>query len=178
MPQALYAADGVPTSVANIQAAGGRWQAAEMSHQLLDPEIVSSGRTGFEIVVDKKIGASHRRTSGSDEYYSIFAKFLRDGGYEPLATGRMKTDLGDEAEFIISKKDGSLFLWHGIVTGANARIFLGWNTDKSSVDVFVVEWTESCPLSPLDVQYEYGTVIYKRRTEEAKGSTDVLRVDR
>ena len=150
------------TATDNVQAIAGKWKPVESCHHLLDADLVSSRKIGFEISIDKKLGDSHRESSGSGTYYDNYSAFLKRNGHEPVATGYIKFDYDLDGEHIITKKDGSLYLWYGIVTVGNPRIFLGRGPDKQSVETLVVEWASWCGGSPVDLDRDFATVMYER----------------
>ncbi len=148
------------TATGNIQAVAGKWKAGKSSHHLLDSKLVSSGETGFEIAIDKQLGASHRMTS--DTHYEQYSAFLQANGHTAVASGHIKFDYGGEGELVISTKNGSLYLWYGIVTGGNPRIFVGRGSDEASASTLAVEWASWCSDSPVDLDSDFATIIYER----------------
>ena len=151
------------SATGNVQALAGKWKPGESFRHLIDSKLVSSGETGFEISIDRKLGDSHRKTSGT--YFQDYSAFLKNNGHSAVASGNIKFDHGAEAEIVISSKDGSLYLWYGIVTGGNPRIFIGRGSDEASAETLVVEWASWCTESPVDVEREFATVIYERTDE-------------
>lgn len=138
------------------------------SHDLLDKQLVSSGRTGFEIVIDKQPGDSHRKMSGN--YYEQYVSMLESKGHAAVASGHIKFDCGGESELVLSTKNGSLYLWYGMITGGNPRIFVGRGPSQSSASILAVEWTSWCSNSPVDLENDFATVIYER-VENSKTRT-------
>ena len=153
------------TSTGNIQALAGKWKPVESSHHFLDSKLVSSGEIGLEITIDKQLGDSHRKAS--DTYYEQYSAFLKNNGHTAVASGYIKFDYGSESEFVISTKDGSLYLWYGIVTGGNPRIFIGRGSDEASTSTLAVEWASWCSDSPVDLDRDFATVIYERADQVA-----------
>ena len=148
------------TATGNVQALSGKWTPVKSSHHLLDSKLVSSGKTGIELAIDKKLGESHRKTS--DTYYEQYSAFLKNNGHTAVASGYIKFDYGGEGELVISTKSGSLYLWYGIVTGGNPRIFIGRGSDEASASTMAVEWASWCSDSPVDLNSDFATVIYER----------------
>ena len=148
------------SATGNVQALSGKWKAVESSHHLLDERLVATGDTGFEIAVDKQLGESHRRTS--ETYYGQYTAFLEKNGHAAIASGTIKFDCGGQSEFVIAEKDGSLYLWYGVVTGGNPRIFLGRGSDDASVESIAIEWASWCSDSPVELNRDFATVAYER----------------
>lgn len=147
------------TATGNVQALAGKWKPVDSSRHLLDSKLLSSGETGFTITLDKKQGDSYRKTSAT--YYDDYEKFLGENGHAAVASGYIKFDYGGESEFVISSKNGSLYLWYGIVTGGNPRIFIGRGSDKAS-SALAVEWASWCSNSPVDLERDFATIVYER----------------
>ena len=154
----------------NVHAMAGKWRPVESCHHLLDADLVSSRTVGFEISIDKQLGDSHRKSSGSGTYYDNYADFLKRNGHKPVASGYIKFDYDLDSEHIITRKDGSLYLWYGIVSVGNPRIFLGRGPDKHSVETLVMEWDSWCGGSPVDLKRDFATVIYERVDRNATQS--------
>ena len=95
---------------------------------------------------------------------------LKKHGYTPVASGTIKFDHGSEGEHLITKKDGSLYLWLGILSDGNPRIFHGRGRDESSVKTLVVEWSDSSNDTPVDFNGEerFATIVYERAVRNAK----------
>lgn len=94
---------------------------------------------------------------------------MKAHGYAPVASGSIKFDHGSEAELLITIKNGSLYLWFGILTGGNPRIFLGRGSDESSVRTLVVEWSRVSTDSPVNFdEEEFATIVYERAVQDAK----------
>ena len=148
----------------NLAALAGKWKPVDGSLNLLDEDLVSSGDTGLEISIDEKLGDSHRKAS--KDYYEQYSAFLLENGHTPMATGFIRFDYGGEGEIVISRKEGSLYLWHGVVTGGNPRIFPGMGAEKDAVETLVIEWAHWCSYSPVDNDRDFATVIYKRDGHE------------
>ncbi len=148
------------TATGNVQALAGKWKPVKSSHLLLDSKLVASGETGFEIAIDKQLGDSHRKTSA--KYYEQYSAFLKNNGHTAVASGYIKFDYGGEGDLVISTKNGSLYLWYGIVTGGNPRIFIGRGSDEDSAITVAVEWASWCSDSPVDLDRDFATVIYER----------------
>ena len=146
------------TAIGNVQALAGKWKPVDSSRHLLDSKL-RSNETGFTISLDKKLGDSHRKTSAN--YFDDYSLFLRKNGHAAVASGFIKFEFGAESEFVISTKNGSLYLWYGIVTGGNPRIFIGRGSDEAS-STLVVEWASWCSDSPVDSNREFATVVYER----------------
>lgn len=151
----------------NLRVIAGTWRPAESFKHLLDSELVSSRQTGFEISIDKRLGDSHRRTSGSDTYFNAWAIPLRDDGHELIATGHLKFGDGSEVDHLISKRDGSLYLTCGVVTGGSTRIFLGRGPVEESFEAMIVEWTQHSIGAPIDLERAFATVMYERVSRPA-----------
>jgi hypothetical protein len=147
------------TSTSKMQALAGKWTPVDSSRKLLDSDLLSSGKTGFTISLDKKLGDSHRSVSGS--YYDDYTQFLRKNGHNAIASGRINFDCGTDSEFVISTKNGSLYLWYGIVTGGNPRIFIGRGSDEASC-ILAVEWASWCSNSPVSLEKDFATIVYER----------------
>ncbi|MEW4491015.1 M56 family metallopeptidase [Thalassoglobus sp. JC818] len=144
----------------NTEALSGKWQATQESHHLLDSKLVEANQTGFVIAIDKRFGESYRKTS--DTYENQYREFLEQKGHAAVVSGTIKFDYGGESELMISSKDGDLYLWYGVVTGGNPRIFLHSGADKTSVDSLAIQWTSSCSDSPLDSDTDSAEVVYQR----------------
>ncbi|MCS7468744.1 hypothetical protein NZK35_18985 [Stieleria sp. ICT_E10.1] len=144
----------------NIQGLTGKWQATEESRHLLDSKLVEANQTGFVIAIDKQFGESYRKTS--DTYENQYREFLEQKGHSAVVSGIIRFDYGGESELMISRKDGHLYLWYGVVAGGNPRIFLRGGADTTSVDSLAIEWTSSCSDSPLDLDTDYAMVVYQR----------------
>ncbi len=144
----------------NVEGLAGHWRPVESSRHLLDSKLASRGQAGFRISIDKKLGDSHRKAT--DAYYEQYAAFLKKNGHVAVASGYIRFDHGGESEIVISSKGGSQYLWYGVVTGGNPRIFLGRGSNESSVATLAVEWAAWCSDSPIDVDRDYATVIYRR----------------
>ncbi|WP_182870925.1 M56 family metallopeptidase [Rhodopirellula sp. JC639] len=151
--------DETPT-IDNIQALAGKWEATEASHHLLDSKLVEANQTGFAIAIDKQFGESYRKTS--DTYKNQYREFLEQKGHAAVVSGTIKFDCGGESELMISRKDGGLCLWYGVVTGGNPRIFLHGGADKTSIDSLAIQWTSACSDSPLDLEGDSALVFYRR----------------
>lgn len=158
------------SSTDNIQALTGKWEATEASHHLLDSKLVEANQTGFVIAIDKQFGESYRKTS--DTYENQYREFLEQKGHAAVASGTIKFDYGGESEMMIARKDGELYLWYGVVTGGNPRIFLRLGADKTSVDSLAVQWTSSCSDSPLDLDTDSAEVFYQRPNSTHTNQTE------
>ena len=150
------------SSTTNIAAIAGRWQALSVSNNALDPKLVSAGRVGFSISIDDKLGHSHKK------HFEHYARFLKEHGHHPLASGVVKFDWGGEATHVVTSKQGSLYLWYGPVFGGNLRIFLGRGSNASSVDLLTIEWAEWCGHSRIDADREWATIVYKRDSDSRR----------
>ncbi|MFG0287928.1 MAG: hypothetical protein ACF8CQ_07140, partial [Rhodopirellula sp. JB044] len=144
----------------NIQALTGKWQATQESHHLLDSKLVEANQTGFVIAIDKQFGETYRKASNA--YENQYREFLEQKGHAAVVSGTIKFDYGGESELMISRKDGVLYLWYGVVTGGNPRIFLRGEAGKTSVDSLAIQWTSSCSDSPLDLDRDSAEVVYQR----------------
>ncbi|KAA5547248.1 M48 family metalloprotease [Roseiconus nitratireducens] len=144
----------------SFQALTGKWEATEASHHLLDSKLVEANQTGFAIAIDKQFGESYRKTS--DTYENQYREFLEQKGHAAVVSGTIKFDYGGESELMIARKDGELYLWYGVVTGGNPRIFLRGGADRTSVDSLAIQWTSSCSDSPLDLDTDSAGVVYQR----------------
>ncbi|QEF97917.1 hypothetical protein Mal15_19630 [Stieleria maiorica] len=145
-----------------IHTIAGKWRPVESCQHLLDSELVSRHQTGFEISIDKSLGDSHRKTSGSGTYYKAWATALHDSGHELIATGHLRFDDGSEIDHLISRSKGSLYLTYGVVTGGSTRIFLGRGPNEESLEAIVVEWTQHSIGTPIDLERDFATVMYER----------------
>lgn len=164
--QATGFSDGPKSSSSNVQALAGVWAPLETCHQLLDEELVSQGKLGFEITIDQEFGDSHRKAAAKSKhlakYYDNYAAFLKKKGHEPVPSGYITFDYGDEGEFVISKKGGSLYLWYGVVFVDSPRLFIGRGSKADSAETVVLEWTSEYSSSPADPDRDFATVIYER----------------
>jgi hypothetical protein len=150
------------SSTGNLQSLAGKWKVAEHSQHLLDPELVSKRKTGFAISIDKELGDSHRKESRQDKHYDKYSAFLKENGHEPVATGFIRFDYGGEGALVITQKDGSLYLWSGVVHVDNPRVFIGRGKEKDSAGTFVIEWASWCSESPVGRDRHFATVVYER----------------
>lgn len=148
----------------NIQAIAGKWRPIESCYHLLDSDLVTSRRIGFEISIDENLGDSHRRSSGSTTHYTVFADALKNEGHEPLATGHIKFDGSFEVDHVIFKNNGSLYIWYGVNAYGRPRIFVGRGPDKMSFDTLVIEWSTEDAGTPIDLggKREFATISYDR----------------
>lgn len=161
------------SSTGNLRALAGTWKPVEHFHHLLDSELVSRDEIGFEISIDDHLGDSHRKAKVSgksrERYYPDYAAFLKEKGHEPIATGFVRFDDGAECEHVITKKAGSLYLWYGVVFINNPRIFIGRGADVNSAETVVVEWTSSCSDTPVKLERDFATIVYKRVDRDTAG---------
>jgi hypothetical protein len=158
----------------NIQGLTGKWQATEESRHLLDSKLVEANQTGFVIAIDKQFGDSYRKTS--DTYENQYREFLEQRGHSAVVSGTIKFDYGGESELMISRKDGGLYLWYGVVTGGNPRIFLLPGADMTSVESLAIQWTSSCSDSPLDSDTDSAKVVYQRLRPTPPNQTENSRI--
>lgn len=157
------------STTGNLQKLTGTWKPTKSSHPLLDSDLVSSNQTGFTISIDKVLGETYRRSSLPKQYLDDLSADLKAHGYAPVASGSIKFDHGSEAELLITIKNGSLYLWFGILSGGNPRIFLGRGSDESSVRTLVVEWSRVSTDSPVNFdEEEFATIVYERAVQDAK----------
>jgi len=157
------------STTGNLQQLAGTWKATESSHRILDSQLVSSNKTGFTISIDKVLGEAHRRSSLPKHYLDDLSAYLKKHGYTPVASGTIRFDHGSEGEHLITTKGGSLYLWFGIFSGGNPRIFLGRGPDESSVKTLVVEWRDLSTDSPVTFteQERFATIVYERAVQKA-----------
>ena len=163
--QATGFSDGPKSSSSNVRALAGKWAPLEACHHFLDEELVSQGKLGFEITIDQELGDSHRKAAKSKhlaKYYDNYAAFLKKKGHEPVASGYITFDYGDEGEFVMSTKGGSLYLWYGVVFVDSPCLFIGRGSKADSAETVVLEWTSEYSSSPADPDRDFATVIYER----------------
>lgn len=162
------------SSTGNLEAIAGNWRPIEQCHHLLDEKLVAQDKLGFQITVDEKLGDSHRQAKlhekDRDSYYDTYAAFLEKNGHLPVATGFIKFDYGSGGEYVISQKDGSLYLWYGVVMIDNPRIFVGRGSKALSAETFVIEWASRCSESPVELERDFASVIYERVDGDVKKS--------
>jgi len=68
---------------------------------------------------------------------------------------------------VITQKDGSLYLWYGVVTMDNPRIFIGRGSEEHSAETLVMEWTSRCSENPAELDRSFATIIHERANRSA-----------